>query len=247
MNQYQVLLKAPEWIRKRNGIVKRDKNTCTSCGNDKLYDGASLGVAVSIKETNEWLIISPKSYEEAKFKKVFVSKTKFTYIPEFAPILMMPYTDEDGKGWMNMIALKNADDRDEMMMFIWAEYKPKDPANAQNKERIAYYYQALQEYKEHIKGKWDYVFGLHVHHKYYQLSRKPWEYPDNALTTLCWQCHTELHQNQSIPVLDENGNSIGLYRYCSRCHGAGWFPKYKHVESGICFRCNGAKYEELIV
>ena len=30
---------------------------------------------------------------------------------------------------------------------------------------------------------------LHVHHTYYVSSRKPWEYPDWSLTTLCKDCH----------------------------------------------------------
>lgn len=33
---------------------------------------------------------------------------------------------------------------------------------------------------------------------------------------------------------------------CKRCAGYGYFPEYKHVENGICFRCGGNRYEELI-
>lgn len=29
---------------------------------------------------------------------------------------------------------------------------------------------------------------LHIHHKYYT-SIEPWEYPNTALITLCWDCH----------------------------------------------------------
>ena len=32
---------------------------------------------------------------------------------------------------------------------------------------------------------------LHVHHRYYLKGRKPWEYPDEALVTLCAACHEE--------------------------------------------------------
>ncbi len=38
--------------------------------------------------------------------------------------------------------------------------------------------------------------NLHVHHNFYLSQRKPWEYPDEALTTLCKHCHeyvTGLH------------------------------------------------------
>jgi 5-methylcytosine-specific restriction endonuclease McrA len=30
---------------------------------------------------------------------------------------------------------------------------------------------------------------LHVHHKYYIPEKKPWEYPNSALITLCEVCH----------------------------------------------------------
>ncbi len=32
---------------------------------------------------------------------------------------------------------------------------------------------------------------LHVHHRYYVKGRKPWEYPDEALVTLCASCHKD--------------------------------------------------------
>lgn len=33
---------------------------------------------------------------------------------------------------------------------------------------------------------------LHVHHYWYERGKKPWEYPDEALITLCDQCHERL-------------------------------------------------------
>ncbi|PSR54882.1 hypothetical protein AHMF7605_15920 [Adhaeribacter arboris] len=89
------------------------------------------------------------------------------------------------------------------------------------------------------------IKGLHVHHKYYQDELLPWEYPNDALTTLCWHCHKELHENGKLRWLDKNGLEKGVLTNCSRCHGAGVFPEYKHVNSGICFQCHGAKYKEL--
>ena len=34
---------------------------------------------------------------------------------------------------------------------------------------------------------------LQVHHTYYRKTKKAWEYPDKALTTLCRACHEEEH------------------------------------------------------
>lgn len=32
---------------------------------------------------------------------------------------------------------------------------------------------------------------LHVHHTYYEKGKRPWEYPDESLRTLCEDCHKE--------------------------------------------------------
>ncbi|MBL6950694.1 MAG: hypothetical protein ISR57_08640 [Bacteroidales bacterium] len=96
----------------------------------------------------------------------------------------------------------------------------------------------------HGDYEWLYIKDIHIHHKYYQKGKMAWEYPNDALITLCWSCHEELHQNKDIEVKDESGNIIGFYKVCSRCHGAGWFPQYKHVENGICFKCEGSKFED---
>jgi len=35
---------------------------------------------------------------------------------------------------------------------------------------------------------------LHVHHRYYLKGKKPWDYPDEALVTLCEDCHKYTHE-----------------------------------------------------
>jgi hypothetical protein len=89
-------------------------------------------------------------------------------------------------------------------------------------------------------------YELHVHHKYYQRGLLPWQYPTTALITLCMDCHNDLHANVKVPFLDERGNQISQLTPCYRCNGVGHFQEYHYVEGGICFRCSGAKYEELI-
>ena len=34
---------------------------------------------------------------------------------------------------------------------------------------------------------------LHVHHKYYDFNKEPWDYPDEALVTYCEYCHNTYH------------------------------------------------------
>lgn len=95
--------------------------------------------------------------------------------------------------------------------------------------------------------QWKHVRGLQVHHSYYQEGAMPWDYPDRDLTTLCWICHEKLHAKEKIPFLDRDGFEKGSLTPCYRCHSAGYFPEYNHVEDGICFRCRGARYEEHII
>lgn len=88
---------------------------------------------------------------------------------------------------------------------------------------------------------------LNVHHKHYIIQHKAWEYDEDNLITLCNDCHTKVHQTIGAPVYsDENGyfKEIKLTP-CYKCNGSGYFPEYKHVENGICFRCRGTRFEEL--
>ncbi len=80
---------------------------------------------------------------------------------------------------------------------------------------------------------------LNVHHKCYRRGREPWEYDEKELITLCPDCHKELHELTEIPVLDEKNRIISSLSKCDRCGGFGYIPEYKHIESGICFKCWG--------
>lgn len=60
---------------------------------------------------------------------------------------------------------------------------------------------------------------LHVHHKYYIFGNDIWDYPDEALITLCGGCHLLVHASEIIPVYYRNKktNEIHIeeehYRY----------------------------------
>ena len=41
---------------------------------------------------------------------------------------------------------------------------------------------------------------LHVHHKFYEKGKQPWEYPDNVFVTLCKHCHVAVES-----IVKENG------------------------------------------
>ena len=96
--------------------------------------------------------------------------------------------------------------------------------------------------------KSDKNYHLQVHHKRYILGTLPWEYHDSDLRTVCNWCHWDLHQNEKINIYERLSNG-GLVKLtltpCYRCKGAGSFPQYDHIENGLCFRCEGKRFEEL--
>lgn len=90
---------------------------------------------------------------------------------------------------------------------------------------------------------------LHIHHTYYVDEYLPWEYKDDCLETLCLHCHTKMHQEQVVPVYKKNDEGKYCKHFhtpCTRCYGAGILPQYHYYLDGICLRCYGARYEELI-
>ena len=90
--------------------------------------------------------------------------------------------------------------------------------------------------------------NLQVHHKYYLWNAEPWQYDDDALITLCAGCHDNIHKNTSMPwkIFIDGVLTDFHFTPCSRCGGSGYLNEYKHVQGGICFRCRGDQYEEII-
>ncbi len=84
---------------------------------------------------------------------------------------------------------------------------------------------------------------LQVHHTLYLKDRLPWEIEDRDLISLCDICHKNRHDNEKIKVYEVDfGNKYlitNMNVFCSRCCGTGFLGEYKHVQNGICFKCNG--------
>lgn len=87
------------------------------------------------------------------------------------------------------------------------------------------------------------ITPLNIHHKYYILGRKPWEYDNDALITLCPHCHQKRHLQTNIPLLELNNHQLKQVKdnlqICDRCGGAGYLPQYHYYLGGICFKCHG--------
>jgi len=95
----------------------------------------------------------------------------------------------------------------------------------------------------------DKPYWLEIHHKMYVLNKLPWENFNKDLTTLCNWCHWDVHKNGYIEAFFlRDGKLISAKMTpCYRCRGAGWFPEYVHRKDGICYRCLGKRFEELIL
>jgi len=92
------------------------------------------------------------------------------------------------------------------------------------------------------EGVPDKPYNIQVHHKKYILNRLPWEYDNEDLITLCNYCHTKEHEQNDIPIYNEQGQITSNYLFCDKCGGTGYLPQYKHVAGGVCFKCKGARF-----
>jgi hypothetical protein len=224
---YQELLLHPLWRERRGTILRRDEQKCLHCANENILQQATIGALFQTGQYHSGWMYRFRPLNELFGQKALL-KTEST-VNEKAYIA---YADkvEMGDKFAKVIAVRKRR----------STYKPNPDESFLNKLlelEMEFPVQSLS---------WVYVQGLHVHHTYYQLGTFPWEYPDAALQTLCWVCHEKLHRQTIVPLLDEAGKEIGKLTPCSRCYGAGYFPEYKHVQEGICFGCNGARYIELI-
>ena len=86
--------------------------------------------------------------------------------------------------------------------------------------------------------------SLHVHHLYYLKNEMPWEIEDDALVSLCRNCHTKRHEIGNIFIYKKESQKLVLDNEyivkCPRCKGTGYLPHFHHVENGICFLCLGS-------
>jgi 5-methylcytosine-specific restriction endonuclease McrA len=268
---YLELLKKPEWRKRRAQILLRDNNQCQCCHNDKYFGSLKRGVLGFHPLQSNGNHVMVDIYEDKMLSPCFIN---FDY-DQFEMYLVRVDFGKNYQSIMtiqnfpkNLFTNYELTVRSPSFYDISKKYGIDPPkhgvCNQTNyKEIFAEFHRAMDSYSEIVRKEeqlitdridkaycdlpFQGIFGLHIHHRYYVAGKMPWEYPDEALVTLCWLCHEEIHQHRVTPVLSEFGIPLGELHNCHRCHGAGWFPQFDHVQEGICFRCRGAKYEELII
>ena len=82
---------------------------------------------------------------------------------------------------------------------------------------------------------------LNIHHMFYISGNMAWQYENEALVTLCYDCHKKVHENQKIEIKapDFNPARSRYARNCDKCEGTGYLPEFSHIDNGICYPCTG--------
>lgn len=242
--EYKRQLEQPEWLLKREKILNRDSFKCIECLNisyqTTFNSGLIFGNTIEHKSGksilhNDSFIVKIWDFKTNSIQTAFINSKGFN--PDKSYIAFYDFSAK----YANIVALKIISDTKvelspNLIDIIKLGLKGKVTESTFNSV-----YEPIS-----AKSDWSIVKGLHIHHTYYQTGKLAWQYDEAALQTLCWTCHEKLHAEKTIPIFDSLGNNIGTYTNCKRCYGAGYFPDFHHVYSGICFRCDGKRFEELI-
>lgn len=246
---YQELLQSAEWKAKRIEILDRDKNTCMICQNDLLLHDCQIGFTQSQDNFSKsvkinYYLLTILGNDHNQFHG-FIPKDNIKYFGE----QIVYYKLENERAMVIAMRKKTSDDHKKIIIESMESLRqtklPEEFILALSlKENKKNDLSEGSSNRSHAESKeWVFVNGLHIHHKYYKLGKKPWEYPNEALTTLCFLCHEKLHKESKISVFDQNDNCIDNLVPCSKCSGSGHLPEFNYYHSGICFKCNGEKYE----
>lgn len=232
---YEQQLNTNYWKAKRSKILERDGFKCVKCQNKTLLDRFRISLHAVGTYANGLVVYI--IYDKEK-KCPYRCKTHYnrTFLDKLTSLKgnnksVLALTG--GTGIFTYLIST-------LVIPEKIDYQHLDIQEKQTKQEK---YIEQHFHTERDKFIWVDTKGLHIHHKYYQIGKLAWEYPNEALVTYCWECHEELHKNNSIEVLDAEGKYVGDKLLCTRCFGAGIFPEYSHIQNGICFRCNGSRME----
>ena len=245
---YQEQLETPMWNSCRERILKRDNNRCRFCGKGH-------SVIVSFEDSIFHLGIDFSKSEIDCSEANILVKGKIRDI--LTPLKGLKLKKGTIPGSDNFFLLFS----NGLILYtpwhknINCEINPNTTSVAKIISQDGYIANVLFNNKEELNDLNLYrvyirksPLVLQVHHKHYMMDKRAWEYEDEDLVTLCQDCHSMLHH--LIPVKAYamvNGQKIVMnYTPCHRCQGTGYFPEYRKVQNGICFRCGGARFEELI-
>lgn len=245
-------LQTDEWRLKRETILTRDKSTCQRCG-FKHNTVDKLAEEFTFKELNDVhgiMFTLPYEINNISTIDLFIrrSKLKCKVIQDKTPQDFQCRLEDYV---LLMFGQYNPSGNDEMLYDLKGLQKfPKTIWNPSLDHDIQYIF---HRYDRFINFEFAYSVPitkikefekncLHIHHKCYRKGFEPWEQDNFDYVTLCNICHKNVHESVTIPYY--NGQIIlQSQRSCQRCNGRRIFECYKHVQNGVCFRCNGSGTE----
>ena len=248
---YQELLESKEWRERRKTILKRDLFKCQKCNNSRVISQLNRGRFSRTAKTRYSKIVKIDSIQDGLGTVATIGEEIANHLDQFS----MVYYGWTSKSRNKVYGIRKLNKTEKELFKSYANAWENLYKHPIEHDLDAAFEKLMQIRKTWISNlnqvkidsselDWKIMTGLHIHHRYYIKNKLPWEYKDDALTTLCMDCHKDLHKNKKVPVYNNELELIGELTNCYRCYGAGWFPEYLNVENGICFRCRGAKYEE---
>jgi hypothetical protein len=236
---YTDLLDTREWNEKRITIIQRDNFCCTNCGKTQSVNYMNFNILFQKKDRliSQKVVYENKSIdcvkEELGIKKINIMETRdyernHCGVAEDGQLFLVNYEEIKEVEKSHIVINSGVTELGTKFLII-------------GKLGQKYFDNTFS-----IPVLSENPVVLHVHHKFYIKENLPWNYDNKALITLCNWCHWELHEQTIIPVYTMvNGELHELnYTPCSRCNGAGVFPEFRHIHNGVCFKCNGNRYEK---
>lgn len=110
-----------------------------------------------------------------------------------------------------------------------------------------------KEYRERILVRDNYICKncgstkyLNVHHIKYIRGRKPWEYPEELLVTLCRDCHSKVHNIENTPSKQEESNKNFFMVFTDNL-GLFFSIKSERAKSVLLWMCCNAEFNTGVV
>ncbi len=216
--------------------------TCTSCYNARLLDDleSSLFIRDTISKKDFFRFTLSKDRSKYIYIRVDFLRLNENNLPNYIIVTHEPIKNYSVNEIINMRF-------DDNFLRNYHRVSPiaiRELTNDEERWGTDYLTNHLkidQSFKDSSEDYyWIFNKTLHVHHKYYNLSKYPWDYPNEALITLCSECHKDIHANNRIPLMSNFGKQICLLDRCETCFGTGTRPEYNYYMGGICFTCGGS-------
>lgn len=246
-----------------NGYVECDKLDLTSCYVD--VDGRILPMSETISETAREKLLQGhvrwETYHDVEIHKKVLFEDIFLYKIDLCNEKGIYFPDIDALIEFTTIITKKQKQTFDFQLHRYRKHVTNSDGTQTeypmailkfDEELAEKYYLSIEDKSICVTYK-NYVFfvnlnpfqftykGLNVHHKYYINGLMPWEYDDDALVTLCQECHKKRHET-AIPkykTLSKNIIDCCYCHKCDRCCGSGYLPQYNYIQNGICFKCGG--------